>query len=102
MDTITPNYYAAGNFKVEYIVTGSGFSALPSNVIAVSSNDNDNPLVGRYQTNPDIYAVMIERTDTMVRFAANSNLGHSALYLGAIVSNDREHIFYLNTSRPLP
>lgn len=73
---------------------------LPADAVAVPMSNNDNPL--QYRT---VSAAMtiVERTDNEITFAvANEGQHSTAFSIGAILSNDREEVYWINTNRPLP
>lgn len=82
---------------------GSGLLSIPSDAIGLYANSNDEPLAFRFSDLvDDLYRITI-RTDNMIRFSAVSpSTVHYDNYLGAIVSNDRQTVFWTNNSRPLP
>lgn len=102
VEDISPSYYAAGNYRIRFTVTGRGFDNLPSDVVGTISFYNDDPLRFRYETGPNFYCTIISKSNSEIVLAAAGAVEHSALYLGAILSNDRETIFWINETRPLP
>lgn len=87
---------------MEFIVAGSGFDLLPNDIVATYSISNDDPLTGRYHMSTLYYCQLIYKSDNELIFESSDAAAHSALYLGAILSSDREAIYWLNESKPLP
>lgn len=87
---------------MEFTVKGQNFFLLPVDIVGTISNDNDNPLQWKDLTQKEYYCRLVSKSDNELVFSAQGSTGHSALYLGAICSNDRETIYWTNVSRPLP
>lgn len=75
---------------------------LPADCVAIPSDRNNNPLASRYSEGPNVVMQMVERTQTRVRFTAQNATAHAACYIGAILSADRETIYWVNETNPLP
>lgn len=76
---------------------------VPENAIAVFSGVNDNPLVNRYATDRWVLGEVATVSET--RITTTQSDPHdvaSAFYLGALVSPDRETIYWVNNTAPLP
>ena len=103
MTEITPTYYAYGEKNTKFVLKGRGFDNIPLDAIGIFANDNDKPLVSRYtHDNGLIYDMIIVSEDTL-EFVNRSPISyHTANYLGAIISADRETIYWVNETRPLP
>lgn len=87
---------------LRFEMTGRYFSFLPEGAVVVASSDNDNPLQERYSTSP-YYALPITVIDDNHLVAEGVIVRYSSpRYAGAILSADREGIFYVNDTRPLP
>lgn len=102
MTEVIPPYYASGRFVHRYTLVGNGFLYLPSDCVAVPSDLNANPLVTRYSVDPSVVMHIVERTNNSIVFEADAESVHTACYIGAVLSNDREEVYWLNESRPLP
>lgn len=102
MDEITPSYYAAGEQTLVFEFRGNGFSSLPAGTVVVTSYNNDNPLQFRY-ADLSASALRVEVIDDnhMRTISPSYNLG-APRYAGAILSGDRDSIFWVNESKPLP
>lgn len=87
---------------MEFVIEGSGFDLLPYDIIGVVSNHNETPLESRYNQDNRYYCEVVFKSDTRIEMAAASAVGHSALYLGGLVSYDREIVYWQNDTQPLP
>lgn len=99
---ISPTYYAAGRYKLRFVLRGAGFDAIPDDAVAVPSQYNDRPLVNRNVTDPDVLMVIESRTENEIVFSAAREANLHEGYLGSILSNDRETIYWVNETKPLP
>lgn len=67
------------------------------------SQYNDRPLENIDSQNPMLILKIIERSEGTMRLKADSGqTAGAARYLGAIVSEDREIIYWVNETEPLP
>ena len=82
---------------------GLGFVHIPQDAIGVYSANNESPLETRYSTNArNLGNVSIVDNNTMsVIMKAPHEYGTSH-YLGGIVSKDRETVYWVNETAPLP
>lgn len=89
---------------VGYTLRGKGFARLPDNVVGIQAESNDNPLKNRYGVNRRLLFNVDTKTDTeMTLIAADGGSTHGgSVYLGAVLSSDREMVYWLNDTRPLP
>lgn len=99
---MTPNYYAAGVYRMEFEVTGSNLNAIPNDAVAIPSFSNDDPQQLISTDYPDLLGVMVERSSERLVFRAHQESSHAAGYLGCIVSSDRQTVYWINETRPLP
>lgn len=101
---IDPTYYAAGNYKGRVVLSGVNFDMIPSDAIAMASTSNENPLQLRYYTSDNSYIfTMISKTDNEIVFEQDGIHSHSTgMYLGAILSPDRNVVYWINETRPMP
>ena len=81
---------------------GRNFNQLPVDAIAVPMIKNDWPLELRYNTSAANVMTMTRMSDTEVIFQARDEREHNPASIGAILSNDREKIYWINDTRPLP
>lgn len=104
MTQVSPDYYAAGVAPRTYDLVGEYFTQIPADAIGIKSYNNDDPLENIENTlSRNIYSIT-EKTDTTLKLqvrAAEFVPTHEN-YLGAIVSSNREVIYWVNESRPLP
>ena len=86
-----------------FVLHGSGFSYLPSNIVGVRSNDNNDPLVQRYSTaDTQVYHVESKTDNELVLALSVVSMPQAPAYFGALLSNDRSTIYWLNETQPLP
>lgn len=102
-----PQYYAEGTYLLRFDLQGDGFDTLPSDAIAVAMRDNENPLeFVNYPYTPEgeRRAIMrIEkRSANALTMAAEEEAEHSVLTIGAIVSADRQTVYWVNDTKPIP
>lgn len=89
---------------VGYTLRGKGFAHLPDHVVGIQAESNDDPLSNRNAVNRRLLFNVAIKTDTeMTLVAADGGSTHGGnVYLGAVLSSDREVIYWLNDTRPLP
>lgn len=64
---------------------------------------NGNPLGNRYSQDDFVVFDIVSKTDDEMTLRCRELITHGApVYFGAILSNDREEIYWVNTTRPLP
>lgn len=102
VDSVDPVYYAYGRFAYRFTLYGSGFVGLPSNAVAIPMADNDNPLQYRNTVVPAFVMTIENVTPNSVTFSSLAEGDHGRSSIGAILSNDRETVYWVNNSRPLP
>lgn len=103
MNEISPNYYAEFERVTQYELTGDRFDMLPDDAIGILSTENDNPLSARYNQNArNIFDITARTNETMTLKVRNEESHNEANYLGVILSADRETIYWINESKPLP
>lgn len=100
---IVPTYYAAGTGTFRTELRGTGFSLIPSNAVAIISESNDYPM-GYQHTSNQKYIFPITVIDSQTAVVEYQNALHfdNPIYVGGIVSEDRETIYWVNETRPLP
>ena len=82
---------------------GSGFLSIPADALGIWSSMNDDPLHNRYNETPYNRSVIVNQTDNLLTIQyPESHNATVARYLGAIVSADRETVYWVNETRPLP
>ena len=103
VETISPNYYAADNPSDVYNLIGSGFEELPNDAVGILAISNDDPLGQRYaQSESLLYAINVVDDNTMTATCNEPTVHSGPNYLGAILSADRETIYWVNNTKPLP
>lgn len=84
-------------------MTGKAFDLLPVDAIGILAKNNDNPLELRNTSYPPNLLDIAEKSDETLTLNARQVTSHiDAYYLGAIISADRETVYWVNESRPLP
>lgn len=102
VDEITPTYYAGNSEQLTYELIGSGFNALPNDIIGIRSDSNNDPLRYQLSQNPSMKYIVTEKSDTrLVLTCITSAIKTLASYLGCIVSNDQNYVIWVNNSQPL-
>lgn len=100
---MSPTYYATGSYIMEPVLTGRGFSEIPDDAIGIGAKVNNNPLEYILTTNAVLLLQIAEKNDIMMRMTQDKQHGHrDPVYLGAIVSADRQTIYWVNNTQPLP
>lgn len=103
VDEISPSYYAAGEQVGNFMLRGSLFDKLPADAIGVIAISNDLPLRYIDTENPTQMFRIVSKTDTAIEVEQVSSSTHTlGVYLGAIVSADRQTIYWVNNTQPLP
>lgn len=103
MTEISPAYYATGERNDEFVLEGYGFSDIPSDAIGIFANNNEIPLSYRYTEDDGLIYDMVPVSETIVRFVCRAaSPAHSRNFLGAIVSANREEVYWVNNTNPLP
>lgn len=71
--------------------------------MGIRSAMNDDPLSRRYATgNGHIYRLEVVSDEEAVALLGADTQVNAPVYFSAILSNDRETIYWVNYSRPLP
>lgn len=100
---ISPDYYARQETPSEYRLSGSGFPLIPDDAVGIVAENNETPLMYR-STSAEYLLYDIQSktgTDIVLRHRTD-DVFHQNTYLGAIVSADRDTVFWVNESKPLP
>lgn len=67
------------------------------------SDSNNDPLRNRYAASDTVVEKITARDETQISFATDTSHAYGiATYLGAIYSEDRQTIYWVNETRPLP
>lgn len=103
VDEISPTHYASGATVGEYVLSGVNFHYIPEDAVGIIAFDNDAPLAN-IDAQPAFWLFDIgEKTDTRMTMHQRETSTHGdANYLGAIVSADRQTVYWVNETRPLP
>ena len=75
---------------------------MPSDIVGVPSINNAEPLMNRYNTSTSVVMKVVNRTDTEMEFATDIASSHGNTYFGGILSANREVVYWMNDSKPLP
>lgn len=100
---IEPTYYAAGNVKGDFTLSGVNFSLIPQDAVGILSGNNEAPELQRYSQSSTWLTTIEVLDDTHLLATQDSARPHSTpVYLGMIVSADRQTVFWINHTAPLP
>lgn len=103
MNEISPSYYAASVLNSEFVLSGERFQNIPSEAVGVFAWDNNNPLLYRNTTDGQYLYDIVEKTSTEMTLRCRvPREDHIANYLGAIVSPDRQIVYWVNDTKPIP
>ena len=76
---------------------------IPDDAVGIVAADNGNPLQFRYNEFSTTRFHIGERTDTSMEMIPNSESARAtSTFLGGIVSSDRETVYWVNETRPIP
>lgn len=76
---------------------------VPADAIVVFSEDNGDPLKNRYTSDQWWLGRIASVSESLITTTqAATHEVSQRFYLGAIVSSDRETIYWVNNTRPLP
>lgn len=85
------------------MLNGVNFDLIPSNAVGIVASDNNNPLQNRDAESGDRLYSIVEKTSNTMRMVLRATSSHVLnVYLGAIVSSDRETVYWVNNTKPLP
>lgn len=103
MYEITPTYYAGSQTTGDFILHGKGFLHIPDSAVGVVAISNGRPLQFR-RTIQDFMLYRISNlTDTDLTLSPIvSTTFEGPVYIGGILSSDRETLYWLNDTEPLP
>ncbi len=103
MNEVSPNYYASGELPETSTLRGENLDIIPVDAIGVLSSENENPLELRYTQSDYNTASIVSISEDEIELRFNGESSHLAnVYLGAIVSQDREVVYWMNETSPLP
>lgn len=101
---ITPPYYAADSQgPLEFTLEGVNFNLIPNDAVGVLADHNNNPLEYK-DTTFEAYKMGVEHTEDGKIVVTNgySSIYTTAKFLGAILSADRQTVYWVNETNPLP
>lgn len=99
---VLPAYYAAGEYTYEFEILGRGFDSLPNDIVGVPMVSNDNPLQFRNATSGVSMMTIAERSNNRLVMRAATPYNHEAASIGALLSNDRTIVYWVNDTNPIP
>lgn len=106
VDNIVPSYYAFSRYdeELEFDLIGHNFDEIPYNAVGVLSTDNENPLM--HQKDATNYATIVQmsgrKLSMMTEPITSGSVANKPIYLGAIVSADRNIVYWVNNTSPIP
>ena len=84
-------------------VTGHNLDLIPPDAVCVVSQHNETPLENRGVTSYWAFAPIIEQSEGRLVFDNERTAEYDGPhYLGAILSADRQTIYWVNETQPLP
>lgn len=87
----------------QFELNGTGFALIPNDALGVLSTDNEQPLMNINATRGNLLFEIVERDrHTMVVRQVEESTHASSCYLGAIVSKDRQTVYWVNETKPMP
>lgn len=102
MENVSPLYYASGERTGDYILVGSNFDLIPDSAVGLLAINNDLPLEFIDKTTDNFLFSVFEKTENRIVLRPNVSVTHSSdSFIGAIVSNDRRTVYWVNDSKPL-
>lgn len=88
---------------MEPVLQGRGFSEIPVDAIGIGAVSNDNPLQYVETTSRTVLMQVAEKNEFMIRMTQDAvHVHNTPVYIGALVSADRQTVYWVNESRPLP
>lgn len=99
VESVNPNRYAIGQTTDTFEILGHGLLSIPADALGVDSIVGDNPLAHRYSTASQSLYDIVERTNErlLLRVRSSSVLQNN-IYLGGIVSKDRQVVYWVASS----
>lgn len=102
MTEITPTYYAAGTYILRFVLKGANFNTIPDDAVAVPAVKNDEPLEYRDTIVAANVMTIESRSANEIVFTTAVAVQHGQTYLGGILSSDRQTVYWVNNTKPLP
>lgn len=76
---------------------------ISDDAMGIFSSKNDEPLRFRYSGDPSFFFDVVDKSFGSITLRPRIEVTHHvAGYLGAIISKDRNVVFWVNETRPLP
>lgn len=76
---------------------------IPDDAVGVVSQYNDRPLYNKDNTSAVYTLQIVEKQDRRIVLSAGAADSHAyEFYLGGVVSSDRQTVFWVNETEPLP
>lgn len=97
-----PDYYAPGTYEREGQLIGTGMTLLPADAVVILARSNDSPLAWLENQDPAYNTSVSIVNDEQVNFKFEEAVFNLPVYIGALVSSDRQTIYWVNRTRPLP
>jgi hypothetical protein len=98
-----PSYYAGGSSMATFELRGANFEYLPEDCIGIRANHNDQPLEQRYMMDDaHTYDIEVVSGSHIIARLRNASPTASAAYFSAILSADRNIVYWVNNTNPLP
>lgn len=87
---------------MEVILTGRGFGIIPDDAIGIGATRNEDPVQFVSSTNEALLMTIAEKNENRMQMTQAAQYTHNLpVYLGAIVSPDRQTVYWVNRTRPL-
>ena len=84
-------------------MTGANFHLIPNNAVGILAWSNSDPLTYLNSNDGKYLFDIVEKSETRMRVSQRVESTHgSKNFLGAIVSADRNVIYWVNNTEPLP
>ena len=85
------------------MLRGRGFDLIPDDAVGTISAHNDDPLESRNSSTPTQIFEITAKSDTEMVISQATAASHRVpTYVGAILSKDRNIVFWENDTAPLP
>lgn len=103
MTDISPTYYDGNVIPREYVLSGRNFRYVENEALGVAATSNANPTERKDSTNNIVLYDIVEKTDSrlVLKQKEETAIGH-ANFLGCLVSADRQVVYWVNETEPLP
>lgn len=103
VDDISPAYYAERVNPETYTLSGKAFHYIPNDAVGVLSYVNEAPLMYKDDESTIHLYHVEERAENIIVLKQDAVSSPArASFLGAIVSADRQTVYWVNETNPLP